>query len=460
VAFWDVVSRDVGGLGDGLPANDLAALPLWHNLRPPDPIGARWTELRRTLVRRNEDWDVWIDWYERILAGRKPLSEEIELYRVTLDGEDDWKLPPAEINAKIKAKIREVEARKQPLDTKAIAEALPDVAPPVPDSLRRRPATIDPIVQDGRLVLPVRPAEMSLESSIVVASLRALRETARELAAEIAAERQVDQRPARRLTDVADRIGDAAPTHDTVFLLGHLLEELNGFAATVNAEWPDYLAARYLAVQLNLDRTLRRFPQWRAYLDDPGRARVTPEERELAPALAVDVAAAARASETVDRIDPAIPNLLDILAGLLAAARAQGEQADAEVTLGGDRLAADLLESIDNILKTLAEAALVAKAAASRHLGPLWDDYRSAAYAGLRKEVSRLGTATAPLFTKAFAHVATAVIGGQAAAVLSAGRFGWLEAALIALGCTVGGSKVVGGLRKTGKSTTDSDADP
>jgi hypothetical protein len=182
---------------------------------------------------------------------------------------------------------------------------------------------------------------------------------------------------------------------------------------------------------------------------------LTLAEKESAAVLAHGVAAAVRSPEVADYVDAAIPNLLEALADQLAEWRALNEHVGALVEATGDRLAADLFESVDNILKALAEAALVAKAASA--LSPLWNDYRSAAYDSLRKQMKRLGVGTGPFLVRAVGHVATAVLSAEAMAIVSAGRFSWLEAVVLSLGCTVGGGKVASLVRKAGREEDAND---
>lgn len=455
-AFSNSIAVDLDILEHKFNGRSISEISLWLERGYEGGVGNNvsmlWRDFRKFISGLGPSWVIWVDWYDRILSGTYGFSVKDDCFCSVLGDVDSWHLSPAYINTKIMKKIEEARSTRPPQEISIGADVPLEVAPPGPDLLRPRPAAIEPVFLDGRLRLSAAPADGSLDPAILLASLRTLREGLRELAAEIASESQVNQRPARRMTDIADRIGDTVPTSDTVFVLGHLLGELDSFTATVNAEWPDYLAARYLAIKLNLDRTLRRFPQWRAFIEDPAHASLTPAEQEGATALAHGVAAAARSPEVAAIVDPAVPNLLDALADQLAEWRALNEHVGGMVEATGDRLAADLIESVDNILKALAEAALVAKAASARHLSPLWDDYRSPAYTSLRKEMERLGAGTGPFLTRTVGLLAPVAFSALAAPVVSAGRFGWLEGALVALGCTVGGGKVVSLVRKTGKA--------
>ena len=83
--------------------------PLWIE-DTPDWVNTKWDKTRSNYRRRLKTWQVWIDWYEAILEGRPtPGGEELDVYRVTLDNEDDWAKGPAHVNGLIKKKQDEIE---------------------------------------------------------------------------------------------------------------------------------------------------------------------------------------------------------------------------------------------------------------------------------------------------------------------------------------------------------------
>jgi hypothetical protein len=96
-------------------SNALDGMPLWGKTIPSwfDSAFAHW---KVKLHSAGEDWPVWTEWYESILSGA-PVArdEELEYYRVTLDSEDDWEKGPAHVNALIKKKQEEIEARNKSL---------------------------------------------------------------------------------------------------------------------------------------------------------------------------------------------------------------------------------------------------------------------------------------------------------------------------------------------------------
>jgi hypothetical protein len=84
-----------------LGARRLADLPLWRE-SPPDWWKNGWERLKAALP-DDEDWDVWIDWYEeRLLGGSR--GEAYELVFASAP-QEAWEKGPAAANAWIKAHL-------------------------------------------------------------------------------------------------------------------------------------------------------------------------------------------------------------------------------------------------------------------------------------------------------------------------------------------------------------------
>jgi hypothetical protein len=149
--FWSNGSIDATQIEKGTAASEIARAPLWPQGQP-EALKTLWKELAEALRAANEDWDVWIDWYENRLAGR--VHEEArELAYVDID-ETLWNQGPAIVNAAIKQRIEELEQEtppiaaippQEPLATRfginaaGLIDVIPD--PPVPgnadDALQR-----------------------------------------------------------------------------------------------------------------------------------------------------------------------------------------------------------------------------------------------------------------------------------------------------------------------------------
>jgi len=137
---WQSVSADATALEERWDAFDpaskaalLAGQPLWLDGAPPKAISDAWFDLSQRLREDPaEGWDVWIEWYEDLLAGRAPWSvhakhgEDLAM-KVALQSNEDWEQPPAEIDARIRRWVEEARAAQ-----KAVAEDSPEDPPEVP----------------------------------------------------------------------------------------------------------------------------------------------------------------------------------------------------------------------------------------------------------------------------------------------------------------------------------------
>ncbi|CTQ52859.1 putative P-loop ATPase [Roseibium album] len=96
-AFMD----DIQQVEEGLPAENLAALPLWPRGEMIDDVMKSWEGLKSLLFSINEDWKVWTEWYEARLFGRSPAEEVLEVARITLPNVM-WQQGPKLVNAEIR----------------------------------------------------------------------------------------------------------------------------------------------------------------------------------------------------------------------------------------------------------------------------------------------------------------------------------------------------------------------
>lgn len=114
--FWVALSRDAARIDEGVATSAVASCPLWPGgpLVPnqPDELGDLWQEMKETLIAANQDWDVWINWYEDRLEGRV-RDEDCELAYVLSD-DALWKQGPAVVNAEIKRRIEKLQ-RSDPI---------------------------------------------------------------------------------------------------------------------------------------------------------------------------------------------------------------------------------------------------------------------------------------------------------------------------------------------------------
>ena len=95
---------DLKQIADGVSVEDLVGAPLWPDGAPPD-IRLLRQQFTETLLSLDQDWDVWTDWYEARLEGRR-ADEALEVKRATIPDEI-WQQGPRVVNAKIRELIAE-----------------------------------------------------------------------------------------------------------------------------------------------------------------------------------------------------------------------------------------------------------------------------------------------------------------------------------------------------------------
>ncbi|MDX2204897.1 MAG: hypothetical protein NW223_19260 [Hyphomicrobiaceae bacterium] len=220
-----------------------------------------------------------------------------------------------------------------------------------------QPAAIEPVWRDGRLTLPREPVAGDLDKPDLDAALQALKQLMQSVADAAKKEGNVDRRAVAHLNDLAAKIPETAPPQLELFGLGHDLAGLQGYAATVSAEWPPLLASRFHALTLAFDDTMRQFSVWRTYKRNPSKDTLAPAQISSAPELAHAVADELRNDEGKEFTAAPLADAIDALADsgshpsqppLQLLERAQEE------------LARDVLESLNNVLKRIAAAALQA----------------------------------------------------------------------------------------------------
>ena len=317
--------------GGGIPA--LTSEPLWPS-GAPEWMAIRWRNLQAELP-REDDWQVWIDCYNRRLEGMSD-PEEIELVFATVPDEEREAGPTA-ANKWIRERLEEL-ARKKPI---------------VPPML---PAAIEPVVAGGKIALPANPADADLDSEALDAALIALRMQIVDLAGDLDVEANIDKRVIGFLRQLAEKTPQTPPTQAQLFMLAHEQETLEAYGKTVTVEWPTLLAGRYLATTLAFDRTVRQFPKWRLFKQNADKNRLTDQQRAETSKLVADFTAALREEGAAEYVAAEIPDTFEEMCRRLDAAR--DEAGKDRIAAGVDTLAEDAVVSIENTLKLMAETAL------------------------------------------------------------------------------------------------------
>jgi hypothetical protein len=202
----------------------------------------------------------------------------------------------------------------------------PDDRPPIsPESIRgtptppklpvvptQRPAAVEPIWEKGRLTVSKRPTKTRLSKRKFADALSALHQELRELADDVSNEANIDRRFVSFLRRLADRIPDAPPPQDELFRLGHIEDLFVGYAKTVDAEWPDFLAARYHTLTLQFDRTMRQSTAWREFKRSRRVCPTCPTDHKVSGGVRV-----ARTCLALHQMIGAIPRIVTFVWGTI-----------------------------------------------------------------------------------------------------------------------------------------------
>jgi hypothetical protein len=384
---WRMISVDAAFLEGSLDAHMLVDYPLWGRapevrglafpMQPasaPTAISDGWSKLKVALLKRDgENWHVWLDWYDAILNGRPSWPALNEKQRedltiaIALIDDKIWKQGPVIANAEVKRLIDEAHAIiETPPEHKE--EATSRIPPP-------KPAAIEPTWRRGQLIVPREAIAADLSPEVFLAALRAARADCFELVHDVRAEVEeaerlgltpnLDLRPANYLERVASRIGDVNPSALELFRFGHATEALKHGLKSVEETWPDFLAVRYGLLVAQLERVARQARAWRALLKNAADDAPPREVVQAAPRYAIEFAEILRQAGTVPDETPlvaaSIPDGLSALATIAEERAEIAASATPEIDAGAEALAVDLIDSIDNIVKKLAEAWLATR---------------------------------------------------------------------------------------------------
>jgi hypothetical protein len=99
---FDAIERDNQGQA-AVRAAARACAPLWTGDIPIWAAEA-WGQLRATLASANDDWDVWIEWYEHRLAGGRSEDADLDIACAMLPT-DLWEQGPKAVNAEIRRRM-------------------------------------------------------------------------------------------------------------------------------------------------------------------------------------------------------------------------------------------------------------------------------------------------------------------------------------------------------------------
>jgi hypothetical protein len=434
----------------GVPEDAVLDLPLWPGGAPPGWMLQRLEILKEDLIVPGHGWEVWLNWYEDRLAGVVRSPDRERAYAEV--PKELWADGPAKVNTWILKRIEELHAGGQSNSPAAISgtlhpisiELTPDTtAPSIPE---QRPAAVEPVWLNGRLTLPKAPAKSDLKGQSFIAALKSLRAELLALAEDIAGEANIDRRFTAHVRQLAEQVPQKTPGQAAVFRLGHAATVFAGYSKTVDEQWPDFLAVRYHSVVLHFDRTVQQSPLWREFKRNAARSILTPQQVSEAFSLGTEAAEALQSDGARDFVDPIISQTLQQLARpLRPLMKASNEpEPERDVIEGGKELLAyDVVESLNNTLKRIAEEALdasVIAGSAARNIGSTLNEAGKGYVSGIGKGFTRAAKRQGPRDgEKLFKWLRRAVIaaGGTAAGAamglpqliaMYPQAFAWLEA--------------------------------
>lgn len=373
----------------------LARLPLWpwldaevskafpehslsktHKNGVPLELAAAWSKMSNALLTLPDDFAVWAEWYQGMLDGEQngrylfglPTERALRLnVDIALIDDELWKDP-----AKANAEIRRLVDYKGPVPAEVPAQ---------------KPAALEPLYIDGRLVLPGGPLWHDSKPDNLIGALKALRLDFEELATDCDGVANISEADVKSLGWVARRIPEAEPTSLELHRVAHLEKALEAFGGKVSEQWPDFLAARYHALSLQFGSVVNQFPNWRDFKRVANSDKLSAEqlnEAQKVVALANDIL-----RPFPEAISADIPDQLQELAKPLFTA---GEApAFDSISAGMDLLAEDVLESFNNVLKRIAQGALAFRFGAEKIAGKGWTGFVKGTEKGVEEAAEKAG---------------------------------------------------------------------
>lgn len=103
VGLWNEVRGDAISLELGMPCQSLATSKLFKTTNSAENARNHWSILKRALsARPEENWSVWLPWFEARLSG-EPTLEEADVARISVLCDEEFEGGPESANARINA---------------------------------------------------------------------------------------------------------------------------------------------------------------------------------------------------------------------------------------------------------------------------------------------------------------------------------------------------------------------
>lgn len=428
-------SLDCDCVDRGQTAQWLTKQRLWNddvNLANALPFEYRedWHKLKSYLIARNRDWNVWTDWYEARLLGQ-PLIEEIEVGlrpenfqygRATLPPE--YYKKPAKANATIRKNIKdywghiELDEKSNQLTQSLVSNSFildTDVYIEKSDVPPQNPATIKPVIRNGKIFLSDKPLDADLEIELAIANMLALRDEFEEFFTSMESEGNFDKRPLDFLKTISALIPNDIPDSRVLFRLIRKEATMEKYETTVLQEWPQFFADRYSSLLTELGQVLDQFPDRRAFqrhklsveIEDVDYEEFT---EDFAPVLDAII-------KEKELIDPTVPKAIQEIGELSDGPPLQDEQRV---------IIADQLDSTNNLLKALTDKTLdpMARQQAILNIG---NAYASGFEEGVLKGAREAGVNDGQLTGATVVRVEATKTVGKALYEKYPERYGWLK---------------------------------
>ena len=285
-AVWQAVSLDAERLpaewtGSGnarLLADGLHRKPLWPAGAPPQATSA-WNDLKAALP-ADEDWWVWIHWYEDHLAGRL-ADQTLDFARVAIP-DQDWERGPKHVNGII-ARLTDGKTpppRNSPPETPVASTSLPARDPlelvdqvsildelidhPIPELPSQLPSPLQFRFRDGALHTAAPPAPRL--SPFRKPSVSEAWEALTALLSDIESDESGRNNPTLGRVLRACRHALGASFNDVrPILLGVHAGRLQQLSVRADELLLPEAAAELTALSEHVTMFLKQFPDWQAY---------------------------------------------------------------------------------------------------------------------------------------------------------------------------------------------------
>ena len=430
------LNDDIRAINQNAPLRILTNSALWPRGMP-EWVSIGWQELRKDLLESNQGWEVWTNWYDDRLKGSN-ANDELELARATIPDEV-WRQPPEAVNAYIHGLVTKYNTNDE---ENGHQYAVDGAIVPELDA-----ASLEPVWEDGILKIPEGSTPADLDETKFIAALRGLRAELINFSDDLADEANIDKRFVAFVQRVASRIPDTVPPQHELFRLGHDEEVFAGYREAVEEQWPEFLSSRYRALAQQFNLTIRQAPLWRQFKQNAAKQRLSSEQIDAAGSLALEIAHSLREQSEDGFVSVDLINALKELAAPLRSNSADqkiGEVPTNTPEVDRELVAIDVIESINNTLKRIAEAAIAIKdqSRSSLHqVGTVFTgagaDYAGGLGTGFRIAAKKYGKMDGERAFKWLRRaVVTSVAGTGASFSLShliatyPGAFAWLEGVL------------------------------